>query len=337
MRDFDFRDVVLVADSRQPKPSSSDNAHRRDLEQTSVATLDDLRSAIESLGLVCHHYETPAGLASKAYLHHNDIVLSIYGGASSRSRMALTPAVCEAFGLRFIGPDAYGRIIAQDKELSKRLALDYGLLTPSWRVVRSEAELPTMIGLEPPIVVKPLLEGSSIGISSRSIQHTSKDASLVASELLQEFGQPIIAEHFVAGREVSYVRIESSEQEVWGLSEVVIQDDPDYYKERLFDANEKMIRNAKRTVRNIDNELKGSDRMMLDRFLYAFGRFGYCRVDGRLSDGRFHFIELTPDAWLGRHGQLAMAFTEKGWTYQEVLAAILSSVVPNPQVRLSNG
>jgi D-alanine-D-alanine ligase len=250
--------------------------------------------------------------------------------------MALTPAVCEAFGLTIIGPDAYGRIVAQDKEIAKRLALDCGILTPAWRVIRSESEASIAVRLAAPLVVKPLLEGSSIGISARSLQSTPDGAREVAVELLQKFGQPVIVEQFVAGREVSYTKIESRSEDLWGLSEVVITGDSGYFDNRLFHADEKVVRDPRRTVRNIDSELAPEDKAAIDRYLGAFGQYGYCRVDGRLCDGRFHFLELTPDAWLGRTGQFVMSYTEKGWGYDQVIAAILASVGRGPLTPPSN-
>lgn len=338
MRAFDFDGLVLVADlCDESYPNDQDHTYRRDLEQTEQDTLDDIVAAADSLGVEVHHYQSPAELAKSADRHRADLVLSIYGGAGSRSRMAITPAVCEAFGLRFIGPDTYGRVIAQDKEISKRLAVACGLSTPAWRVVRTEREASIASRLDPPVVVKPLLEGSSIGISASSLQITSEGAKDKAIALLQEFKQPVLIEQFIAGQEVSYTKFEYPADDLWGLSEVVIAGDKDYFSNRLFHADEKVIRDPRRTVRNIDLMLAPDDKMAIDQFLSAFGQYGYCRVDGRLSEGRFHFIELTPDAWLGRAGQFAMSYTEKGWSYTDVIAAVLASAGPDLRAPQSNG
>jgi D-alanine-D-alanine ligase len=325
MRSFPFEGVVVVADLLTDSGERGAYSARRDLEQTEEPTLDEICSAIESLGLQVQHCANPAQLASSANAHSSDVVLSIYGGALSRSRMALVPAICEALDLRYVGPDAYGRIIAQDKEISKRLAADCGLVTPPWRVIRSRGEADSINSLTPPIVVKPLLEGSSIGISPQSLQTSHEGARAAALDLLERFAQPVIVEQFVAGREVSYNRIEGDGPTTWSFSEVIITGDGGYFEHRLFDAEEKMIRRPGRTVANIDSDLSGDERARLERFLGSIGRYGYCRVDGRLNEGTFAFIELTPDAWLGRLGQFAMGFTEKGWSYEQVLAEILLS------------
>lgn len=300
-------------------------ATRRDLEQTDPATLQALTSAIKSLGLDVTHYEGPDELASNATKHADDIVLSIYGGQGSRSRMALVPAVCESFGLRFIGPDTYGRIIAQDKEVSKRLALDCGLRTPAWSVVRTTNDLDRLVAQELPAVVKPLLEGSSIGIDASSRVRTVAEGKAVAARMLRDFDQPVLVEAFVAGREAGLVAIANGDEMEWAYAEVYVDGQPDFFENRLFDATEKQHRTRGRSVRNVDADLAPEDLAAIKVFLKAFGAFGYCRVDGRHADGKFHFIELTPDAWIDPLGQFAMGFTEKGWSYAEVIEAVLAS------------
>lgn len=229
-------------------------------------------------------------------------------------------------GLRFIGPDAYGRIIAQDKEISKRLASDCGLRTPAWRVARDIQGVDHALSLNYPAVVKPLLEGSSIGISQRNLVHSRIEAREVIQDLFHTFSQPILIEEFVPGREVCFNSIQSSSQPHWAFSEVVIVGDASFFEQRLFDAQEKQWRTEGRTIRNIDSELAVADHAAIERLLKCFGRYGYCRVDGRLVDNHFHFLELTPDAWIHPLGQFAMSFTEKGWSYTDVIAAVFASV-----------
>jgi len=324
-KNFGFHEVLLVADLYDPNTSTTPVAERRDLERTEGETFLALKAAIESLGLQVRHCSHPSQLRRYAWKARHAIVLSIYGGEASRNRMALVPAVAEALGLRFIGPDTYGRIIAQDKEISKRLALDCGLRTPPWRVARDVQGIDHALSLNYPAVVKPLLEGSSIGISQRNLVRSRMEAREVFQDLFRIFSQPILIEEFVPGREVCFASIQGASQPYWSFSEVVIAGDASFFEQRLFDAEEKQWRTEGRTVRNIDLDLNVEDRVTIERLLKIFGKYDYCRVDGRLADGRFHFLELTPDAWIHPRGQFAMSFTEKGWSYTDVIAAVLAS------------
>lgn len=299
---------------------------RRDLEQSDHQTVQQLLTTIEALGRKVVHYQTPRELADNASKHRDAVVLSIFGGEASRNRMALVPAICETYKLAFIGPDVYGRVIAQDKEVSKRLAVDVGLKTPPWRIIRNLADIDSLSRLKLPCVVKPLLEGSSIGISQRNLVRNHEEAASLAQQLLQELEQPVLIEEFVSGREVAFVAIESSTDMHMAYSEIIVEGSPGFFSQTLFDAEEKANRTHGRTVINIDSELSDQDKNGLIEFLRAFGTFGYCRIDGRHADGRFHFIEMTPDAWIDPLGQFAMAFTQKDWVYEDVIRAVLASI-----------
>jgi D-alanine-D-alanine ligase len=324
-RQFGFRDVVLIADELELL-SSDKNIHiRRDLEMTDAETFQALISEITGLGLKVHHYTGPDVLAEHAQAHKDDVVFTIYGGQNSRNRMALVPAICETFGLKFVGPDVYGRVIAQDKEISKRLASDCGLTTPPWQVVRDEAQLSRVIGMSLPVVVKPIMEGSSIGITQRNRATRLSEVVTLVRELLDTFQQPVLVEEFIVGREVAFCKIENAGNQAWTFSEVVIEGDPTFFENRLFDAHEKQFRSRGRTVQNIETELDDFDRSRIEEFLACFAGYGFCRVDGRLSKGKFHFLELTPDAWIDQRGQFARSFINNGWSYAEIIAAVLAS------------
>lgn len=315
--------VVLVADIVEHY-AFQNLASQRSLEQSDPETVEILIDTIRMLGRDVTHYSSPKELAINAHHHKSDIVLSIYGGSLSRNRMALVPAICETFGLRLIGPDVYGRIIAQDKEISKRLAKDCGLLTPSWQIVRHQKDL-GKIGIRYPCVVKPLSEGSSIGITQENLTYTPQRASAVATHLLETLKQPVILEEFVPGRETAFAAIKNPNGLQWAYSEVTVDGKPQFFEARLFDAHEKIHATPGRTIKNIDAELSDVDKLRIINFLNAYGQFGYCRVDGRHRKGRFHFLELTPDAWIDPKGQFAMGFIRKDWTYDKVIEQVLLS------------
>jgi len=330
---FPFERLVLVADRLPPVASNLPIDRRRDLEKTAQQDLGSLLAALATLSVPVVHLESPAELSAQAGRFRSDLVLSIYGGAGSRNRMALVPAICEAHGIAFVGPDVYGRVICQDKEISKRLARDCGVLTPRYRILRSESDTCVLSAFHLPFVLKPLLEGSSIGISQRNIVRETAAGRSLASELFAAFNQPLMAEEFVGGREVSYNAIDSGSARHWAFSEVFVEGAPGYFDTRLFDADEKLHRRLPRTVRTIDEELSCADKQAIDHFLDTLDGFGYCRVDGKLLDGRFHFLEVTPDAWIAPPGAFAASFMNKGWSYEDVIRAVISSGRQGPPAR----
>lgn len=335
-REFPFRRVVVVADLIDNK-SSDPTCRRRDLEQTDRKTLTDLCDAIRSLNLDVCHYTHPKELAEHAGAHTGDIVLSIFGGATSRSRMALVPAVCESMGLAYVGPDAYGRVICQDKEVSKTLATEAGLKVAPHRIVRRASDIAKLADFPLPYVAKPLWEGSSIGIGPESlVVERAKGAKTVAS-LLRWFEQPVMVEAFIPGREVSLCYIQNPFQDdIRSLAEIVWSNEPDHFDRNLYDAVHKASEIAK-TIKVVTDELRPSDNESVSRLLEFVGPTGYGRVDGKLHHGEFVFLELTPDAWIGRTGAFALSFYTPGMSYEDIIARVLLSASPRRPDRSTSG
>jgi D-alanine-D-alanine ligase len=338
LRDWpEITTVLLVADISGRQARDVPVEERRDLEKSSIQTVSSIMDGISQLGVTAIHIQSLEELSQRAALHEpGDLVLSIFGGERSRNRMALVPAICESFGLRFVGPDVYGRIICQDKEISKRLALQCGVRTPRYHVVRSRSDLERIAAKEFPLVVKPNFEGSSIGISARSLVRDIAELKDVAIEVLTKFEQPVLMEEFIPGREVSYNMIESGQTTFSRLAEIRINRDPHFFDRNLFCAD---LKNAWTNVQvvSIDDEIAPEDGEGLQRLAAAVGHLGYCRVDGKLLHGSFHFLELTPDAWLDPSGAFSLSFTNTGWTYSDVLEKILTSARVNRPHQSPNG
>lgn len=320
-----WNQVVFVAD-REAADAAAVQAERRfDLESTDEVTLREVLEAIASLGLEPIHVEGPRELIRIEPELDRAVVFSTFGGERSRNRLLLVPAVAETLSLDFVGMDAVGQALAADKVEAKRLAAECGVLTPFSRVVRVPEQLALCDEFPLPYVVKPLAEGSSIGIGADNLIREASAGRRLAGELLERFEQPVLVESFVPGREVSLVCIEREGGWHEALVEVHVNGDPDYFDEHLFDAEEKRVRHLQRAVRSVPDGLGATDLAAVHRFLRAAGHLGYGRVDGKLHAGRFRFLELTPDAWLGRRGQLAEGFHQLGWSYEQVIAQVLRS------------
>lgn len=103
--------------------------------------------------------------------------------------------ILEATGIPFVGSDARASALAMDKHATKELAEQIGLRTPRWQVL--EAGVPCDI--VPPLVFKPVSEGSSIGMY---MCQTHADVKAAMAEVSCS-PVPMIAEAYIAGREVT--------------------------------------------------------------------------------------------------------------------------------------
>jgi len=74
------------------------------------------------------------------------------------------PALLELLGVPYTGSDAVALGLTLDKMLGKRLAAAKGVSTPGAEIL-DKGDEPLRDGLRFPLIVKPLREGSSMGVT----------------------------------------------------------------------------------------------------------------------------------------------------------------------------
>ena len=106
----------------------------------------------------------------------------------------------ELLGIPYTGPGVMASAVAMDKLMTKRIWIAEGLSTPAWRQVHSAAETRAAFeALGAPMIVKPVREGSTIGLTKVMIADQCDAAYALAS------GQDpmVMCEQFIAGDEVT--------------------------------------------------------------------------------------------------------------------------------------
>ena len=103
----------------------------------------------------------------------------------------------EILGLPYTGSGVMGSAIAMDKYRTKLLLRALDLPTPAFALIRSEMDLDAAAGLGFPLMVKPALEGSSIGMSRADDPQQLRAAWRKAAE----YDSHVMAEAWVSGAE----------------------------------------------------------------------------------------------------------------------------------------
>jgi D-alanine-D-alanine ligase len=104
----------------------------------------------------------------------------------------------DELGALYTGCDAEGSRIAFDKVLAKQRCVEAGVPTAKFLVLNSEnAPLPK--GWQPPLVVKPVRQGSSVGL--QFVEH-AEDWQMALAEALK-FDSEVLIEEKIVGRETT--------------------------------------------------------------------------------------------------------------------------------------
>jgi D-alanine-D-alanine ligase len=136
-----------------------------------------------------------------------DLVFNIAEGVGGESRESSVPAILEFLRIHYTGPGVECTAIALDKALTKRLLKLYGIPTAPWALVRPPAVLRSAQGvqdLKMPVVVKPVHEGSSIGIEGKiSVKKSLRGALERAAQIARRFNQTALIEEYLPGPEIT--------------------------------------------------------------------------------------------------------------------------------------
>jgi D-alanine-D-alanine ligase len=128
-----------------------------------------------------------------------DIVFNFAEGMGGPSRESHVPAFCEFWGIPYTGSDPLTLGVCLDKARTKEALIYHGIPTPEFQVVDDPAKIRRT--LELPVIVKPLHEGSSKGISTRSLCKDWEEVESEVARVIGRYAEPAIIEKFLNGRE----------------------------------------------------------------------------------------------------------------------------------------
>ena len=154
--------------------------------------------------------EEPYNLVEKLERYRPDLCFNIAEGHWGDSREAQVPAILEMMRLPYTGAKLLALSLALDKPMTKRILYYHGLPTPEFQTFEHPDE-PIDVDLldiahrelRYPLFVKPSREGTSVGVSADSIVHTVAELREQIALQLARYNQPIMAEHYVKGRELT--------------------------------------------------------------------------------------------------------------------------------------
>jgi D-alanine-D-alanine ligase len=293
-----------VQDTEQPPaepPSEPPSPPGGDL----YAEWDDIHTirAVES-ALATRHRVTlvEADLDAFETFRHlrPDLVFNLAEGLLGSSREAQIPAMLEMLDLPYTGSDPVTLGICLDKRRTKEILACHGVPTPHFALVHSLAEIPSH--LRYPLMVKPILEGSSKGVTDSALV---TDDSALARQLgwvLETYRQPALVEEFLPGREFTVALLGNVPHlRVLPIVEINFDTLPagvnpiySYEAKWVWDREENPLQ-IFTCPATLDPGLQDEIEQLCRRAFCVLGCRDWCRIDVRLDAlGRANIIELNP-------------------------------------------
>jgi D-alanine-D-alanine ligase len=206
-------------------------------------------------------------------------------------------------------PEACRR--AFDKSLSKPVIAAAGIPTPAYELLRAGARRRQRL----PVVVKPVRQGSSVGIS-RVFDESAWPAAFSAA---LDYDETVLVEEFIPGRELTVGVVGDT---VLPVLEIVAPDG-------FFDYRAKYTAGVSEHVfpRDIRAATLRDCQAAAQATFRALGCSGMGRVDIRLHpDGRIFVLELNNIPGMTELSLLPDAARAHGWSFPELCERILNMV-----------
>jgi D-alanine-D-alanine ligase len=273
------------------KRIDSGSGDDREAEYDAPETIQSITKAIESHGHIVVPLEATTEFPRMLMTSNVDVLFNIAEGMSGRSREAQVPSLCELRGIPYTGSDSATLSLCLDKALTKRLLVDVD--TPAFQVLTTGRE--KLRAFRYPVIVKPNAEGTSKGITKKSVCDDEAKLREVARELIERYGQPALVEEYVSGRELTVGLLGERRPRVLPPMEVVFltQGDRPVYDYECKQHWPEHVR-YECPANLTKDELRAVERACRTTFM-TLGCRDVARVDLRLTpEGKVFVIEVNP-------------------------------------------
>ncbi len=312
---YDLRDEYLALGHSELEVAEFDTA----------STIAEIEAALVRLGHSVDRIGRGQALAARLAAGERwDLIFSIAEGLSGRSREAQVSALCELFDQPYAFSDPLTMAATLDKGVAKRIIRDHGLPTASFAVLRSAADA-LAVDLPFPLFVKPVAEGTGKGCEAASRVASREELAGASANLIARFGQPVICETLLPGREFTVGILGTDETaRVIGVMEIAVKPG---IEDRIYSFENKELC-EERVIYELadDAEARRAGEIAL-----ACYRALDCRDAGRVdlkldAAGEPQFLELNPIAGLHpTHSDLPMIATKCGLGYDGLIGGIVDA------------
>ncbi len=313
---YDLRDDYIKAGFAEEETAEFDRP----------VTIDGIEAALASNGYEPVRIGNLKSLVGRLCAGERwDLVFNIAEGLYGIAREAQIPALLDAYRIPYTFSDPMVLALTLHKGMTKRVIRDLGLRTPDFAVVENEEDA-LKIDLQFPLFAKPVAEGTGKGINPRSKVENKKELVEVCTELLQAYGQPVLVETFLPGREFTVGVLGTGHAaRTIGTLEVIFT--------KNAEADVYTYVNKEECDSRIEYALldEGPLHGKVDALVLGAWRGLGCRDAGRIdvrcdASGEPCFLEVNPLAGLNPvHSDLPMIWGMKGNKFEELIGKIVES------------
>jgi D-alanine-D-alanine ligase len=275
-------------------------------------------------------FALPAGILTVGeHIIHTDVAFPVLHGPKGED--GAVQGALEVAGIPYVGCDVRGSAVAMDKHLAKTIARAAGVDTAPWVTVRRSEWLSDPAAaaarcgsLRFPVFVKPVAQGSSIGIAKVD----EPDALAGAMANAFRYDDSVVVEQGIDGREIEVAVLDGPRASVPG--EVVLMSGWYTYDAKYADQTSRFDAPA-----DLPPERALEVARLAERVFSAIGLSGLARIDFFLegSTGRFLFNEANTMPGFTSISGFPKMWEASGMSYPELCDHLVSAALERHDAR----
>ncbi len=239
-------------------------------------------------------------------------------------------SVLEMQGVPFTGCGATGLVLCKHKGISKKILGYHRIHVPTFVVIPRGQRIARPRPLKFPILVKPVKEEASYGISQASFVETDEQFRERVAFIHAKHNADVIAEEYIAGRELYVGLMGNLRPRVFPIREMVFREVPPNepkiatFRAKWDEEYRKRWGLQNQFAEDLDPTLVVHIQETCRRIYSLLTIEGYARIDLRLTaTNEVYFIEANPNPILAQDEDFAQSADKAGLPYPQLIDRII--------------
>lgn len=236
----------------------------------------------------------------------------------------------EMQGVPFTGCGSTGLTLCKHKGISKKILGYHRIHVPAFSVIGRGKRIARPKRLRFPILVKPLKEEASLGISQASFVESDEQFRDRVLFIHEKFQTDVIAEEYIEGRELYVSILGNHRLDALPIRELVFREVPPdepkiaTYKAKWDEEYRKRWGLQNQFAEGLEPAVASHIAQVCKRIYRLLTIDGYARVDLRLTpSNEVYFIEANPNPILAEDEDFAQSALKAGIEYHQLIERII--------------
>jgi D-alanine-D-alanine ligase len=315
-------------------PTTLDQDLSAELKTEDWKTESNVLGALGELGHTTEHlaiFDDLDLLRQKLQSFEPDVIFNL--ADQFKNNRAFDQAIVsflEMHGVPFTGCGSTGLTLCKHKGISKKILSYHRIHTPAFVIIGRGKRIARPARLRFPILIKPLKEEASLGISQASFVANDEQFKERVQFIHEKFATDVIAEEYIEGRELYVSLLGNHRLQEFPIRELVFREVPPdepkiaTYKAKWDEEYRKRWGLQNQFAEGLDPLVVRNIQQLCKRIYRLLTLDGYARLDLRLTAANeVYFIEANPNPILAADEDFAQSAAQSGLAYPQLIERIL--------------